>query len=138
MTAARERLRRLAYTAGYGPDTLLSIAEAAIPTFQGGHLDDPHIQTMCDAVEVLAQAGCQDSEIGAMIAGYRRLGATWRDAFWDRQVRTACLRFNNPAIYGLSPCESDPSRLAAHSGPLAEAAITLLPPTAAAPLAAAA
>jgi hypothetical protein len=134
----RERLTRLAYAAGYGPDTLLSIAEAAIPAFQGGLLGDAHIHTMCDAVEVLAQAGCQDSEIGAMVAGYRRLGAAWRDAFWAQQVRTATLRFNHPAIYGLSPCETDPSRLAAHSGPLAEAAIALLPPIAAAPLATAA
>jgi len=139
VSAQRDRLMQLAFTAGYGPDTLLSIAQATFPRYKPGErLVDEQIQTMCDAVEVLAQAGCHDSAIGQMIAGYRRLGYGCHDRFWAQQMRTACLRFNHPAVYGLSPCESDPARLAAHSGHLDRAAVALLPPIAAVPLAAAA
>ena len=55
---ARTRLAALAAAAGYAPDTLLLIAEAALPTLRPGErLDDPRSHHVTSAVEVLAQCG---------------------------------------------------------------------------------
>ena len=66
---------------------------------------------------MLAQAGYPAGALPDVIAHYReRYGETcWREQFWQRQLRTAALRYREPRFYGLSPCEADPARLAAHS-----------------------
>ncbi len=57
MTAARTRLRGLANAAGYGPEALALIADAALPGRLGGErLADRDIVHIATAVEVLAQA----------------------------------------------------------------------------------
>ena len=44
----------------------------------------------------------------------RRLthGDDWRKRFWARALRIASVRHSHPDTYGLSPCETDPDRVA--------------------------
>ena len=115
MSAARERLAALAAAAGYGPDTLSLIADAALPLHRPGErLDDASVAHVCTAVEVLAQCGYTATALADVVAGYRdRYGERcWREFFWPRQLHIAALRFNHPRFYGVSPCDADPSRLA--------------------------
>ena len=66
MSAARGRLAALAAAAGYGPDTLALIAEAALPGHRPGErLDDAPVAHIRTAVEVLAQAGYPADALGA-------------------------------------------------------------------------
>jgi hypothetical protein len=122
MSPARQRLAALAAAAGYGPDALALIADAALPAHRPGErLPEEQIAHVASAVEVLAQCG-HPSEALADIAGhYRdRYGEPcWREPFWRGQLRIAALRYREPRFYGLSPCEADPARLAAHGGVLA-------------------
>jgi hypothetical protein len=118
MSAARARLAALATAAGYGPDALALIADAALPEHRlGERLDETSVAHVASAVEVLAQAGHPAAVLGDIVAHYRdRYGELcWREQFWQRQLRTAALRFSHPRFYGLSPCEADLARLAAHS-----------------------
>ena len=120
MSAGRERLAALATAAGYGPDALSLIADAALPLRRPGErLDDVSVAHVCTAVEVLAQCGYRAEVLGDIVAHYRdRYGERcWREQFWQRQLRTAALRYTNPRFYGLSPCEADPSRLACAEAP---------------------
>jgi hypothetical protein len=115
MSAARARIAALAAAAGYGPDTLGVIADAALPAHRPGErLDDAHVAHVATAVEVLAQASLPARGLADVIAHYRdRYGEyCWREQFWQRQLRTAALRYREPRFYGLSPCEADPARLA--------------------------
>jgi hypothetical protein len=127
MTAPRARLAALAAAAGYGPDALSLIADAALPTRPtcGERLGDTDIAHVASAVEVLAQAGHPASALPALVGHYRdRYGERcWREQFWQQQLRTACLRYRHPRFYGLSPCEADPTRLAGVNGPVNPAAI---------------
>ena len=45
----------------------------------------------------------------------RRHGDEWRERFWARALAIASVRYRHPELYGLSPCETDPARLAQHA-----------------------
>src|SRR3954463_8253475 len=128
MSATRARLATLAAAAGYGPDTLLLIAEAALPRQQPGErLDDAGLAQVTSAVEVLAQCGHSAEAISDLVGSYRQRhrDGSWREHFWRAQLRIAAVRFNHPRFYGLSPCEANPARLAAHSAQPAPAVAPL-------------
>jgi hypothetical protein len=130
MSPARARLAALAHAAGYGPDTLGLIADAALPDHRPGErLDDAHIAHVATAVEVLAQCGYAAAVLPELVDSYRARyrDGRWREQFWQRQLRTAALRYRHPRFYGLSPCEADPARLAAHGGPRLADAIPAAP-----------
>jgi hypothetical protein len=118
-SATRSRLAAQAAAAGYPPDLLALIAHATLPRYQpGDQLGDAHVEQVTDAVEVLAQAGYTAAALPEHLADYRqRFGVEWRERFWARALRIASLRYRHPRIYGLSPCEADPSRLAAEPQP---------------------
>jgi hypothetical protein len=113
-TDPRSRLAAQAAAAGYPPDLLALIAHATLPRYQPGEqLRDAEIEQVTQAVEVLAQAGYRAASLAEHIADYpRRHGEDWRQPFWRRALRLASLRHRHPDIYGLSPCETDPDRLA--------------------------
>jgi hypothetical protein len=116
MSAARDRLAAQATAAGYASATLALIAETTLPAYRrGAQLDDAAIEQVRTAVEILAQAGHPAHALPAIVAHYRdRYGARcWREQFWQRQLRTADLRFNHPRLYGRSPCERHSARRAA-------------------------
>ncbi len=116
-TDARSRLAAQAAAAGYPPDLLALIAHAALPAHRTGEqLEDPQIEQVTAAVEALAQAGYRAETLAQHIADYRRRhGEHWRQRFWRRALRVASLRYRHPDAYGLSPCETDPDRLAQHA-----------------------
>ena len=118
-TDARGRLAAQAAAAGYPPDLLALIALAALPGYRTGEqLEDTQIEQVTAAVEVLAQAGYRAESLAEHIAEYqRRHGEEWRERFWRRALRIANLRYRHPDAYGLSPCETDPDRLAQHARP---------------------
>ena len=123
-TDARSRLAGQAAAAGYPPDLLAVIAHATLPRYQPGQqLEDGQIEQVTDAVEVLAQAGYRAESLADHVADYRRRhGEDWRQRFWRRALRVACLRYRQPDAYGLSPCETDADRLAQHACPPASTA----------------
>ena len=114
---ARSRLAAQAAAAGYPPDLLALIAHATLPAYQPGEqLDDAQIEQVTDAVEVIAQAGYRADTLADHIAEYqRRHSSDWRERFWARALRIATVRYGHPDTYGLSPCETDPDRLAQHA-----------------------
>ena len=116
-TDARSRLAAQAAAAGYPPDLLALIAHATLPAHRDGQqLNDAQIEQVTQAVEVLAQAGYPAKSLAEHIADYqRRHGEDWRGRFWRRALRLASLRHRHPDTYGLSPCETDPDRLARHA-----------------------
>jgi hypothetical protein len=118
-TDARSLLAARAAAAGYPPGMLALIANATLPAYQAGEqLDDPQIGQVTDAVEVLAQAGYTGADLPGQLADYqRRHGDDWRQRFWARALRLASVRYRHPHSYGLSPCETDPDRLATHAHP---------------------
>jgi hypothetical protein len=113
----RSRLAAQAAAAGYPPDLLALIAHATLPAYQPGEqLEDAQIRQITDAVEVLAQAGYQADTLAEHIAEYQhRHASDWRERFWARALRIATVRHSHPDSYGLSPCETDPDRLAQHA-----------------------
>jgi hypothetical protein len=120
---ARGRLAAQAAAAGYPPDLLALIANATLPGYQPGQrLDDQQIEQVTAAVEVLAQAGYTAAGLPGQLAGYqRRDGDDWRQRFWALALRIASVRYRHPELYGLSPCETDPDRLAREPAPPAAA-----------------
>ena len=67
---------------------------------------------------MLAQAGYSAANLRALLADYqRRHGGGWRERFWARALRIASVRYRHPHVYGPSPCEADPDRLAAQPHP---------------------
>ena len=115
MSPARARLSALAAAADYGRETLELIVDAALPAHTpGARLNDALIGDVTTAVEVLAQCGYTADELAEIMVSYRLRfrNGRWRERFWHNQLRAATLRFNQPRVYGLSPCESDPARLA--------------------------
>jgi hypothetical protein len=118
---ARSRLAAQAAAAGYPPDLLALIAHATMPAYQPGQqLEDPQINQITTAVEVLAQAGYSAETVHEQIARRQRRGGTdWRNRFWARALRIASVRHRSPNTYGLSPCETDPERLLQHARPAA-------------------
>jgi hypothetical protein len=95
MSAARARLAALAAAAGYGPDALALIADAALPGHRPGErLDETAVAHVASAVEVLTQAG-HAAVLGDIVAHYRDRYSQlcWREPFWQRQLRTAALRY---------------------------------------------
>ena len=121
-TDARSRLAAQAAAAGYPPDVLALIAHATLPAHRDGEqLQDAQIEQVTQAVEVLAQAGYRAESLAEHIADYqRRRGEDWRERFWSRVLRLASVRYRRPDTYGLSPCETDPDRLAQHAAPQGE------------------
>ena len=68
-TDARSRLAAQAAAAGYPPDLLALIAHAALPGYRTGEqLEDPQIEQVTAAVEVLAQAGYRAESLAEHIA----------------------------------------------------------------------
>ena len=116
---ARSRLAAQAAAAGYPADLLALIAHATLPRHRPGErLEDAHVEQVTDAVEVLAQAGYSAANLRALLADYqRRHGGGWRERFWARALRIASVRYRHPHVYGPSPCEADPDRLAAQPHP---------------------
>lgn len=114
--SARQRLCQLAAAAGYPTDVLGLIAQATLPRYEAGErLDDQQVQEVAEAVCALAQAGHRADTLPAIAAHYqRRFGARWREFFWASALRLADTRYRHPELYGLSPCEQDPERLAGH------------------------
>ena len=114
---ARGRLAAQAAAAGYPPELLALIAHATLPAYQPGEqLRDAQIEQVTGAVEVLAQAGYRAESLAGHIADYqRRHGDDWRERFWRRALRLANVRYRHPNRSGLSPCETDTSRLAQHA-----------------------
>ena len=93
----RSRLAAQAAAAGYPPDLLAVIAHATLPAYRA---------------DSLAQH----------TGDYRRRhGEDWRQPFWARALALASVRYRRPDIYGLSPCETDPDRLAKHAASQAAA-----------------
>jgi len=121
-TDARGRLAAQAAAAGYPPDLLALIANATLTAYRDGEqLQDAQIEQVTQAVEVLAQAGYQAESLAEHIADYqRRHGEDWHRRFWSRALRLASVRYHHPDAYGLSPCETDPDRLAQHAAPQGE------------------
>ena len=115
-SAARSRLAAQAAAAGYPPDLLALIANATLPAHQPGQqLEDTQIERITDAVEVLAQAGYTGADLPGQLADHRRRhGDHWRQRFWAGALRIASVRYRHPNRYGLSPCQTDPDRLAQH------------------------
>jgi hypothetical protein len=113
----RSRLAAQAAAAGYPPDLLALIAQASLPAYQPGEqLEDAQIEQVTDTVEVLAQAGYRADTLTDHIAEYqRRHGSDWRECFWARALRIASVRYSRPDSYGVSPCDTDPDRLAQHA-----------------------
>ena len=111
---ARDRLAAQAAAAGYPPHLLALIANATLPRYEPGQrLEDAQIDQITTAVEVLAQAGSTARALPEQLADYQqRHGTGWRARFWTRALRTAAVRHRHPDRYGLSPCETDPARLA--------------------------
>ena len=116
---ARSRLAAPAAAARYPADLLALIAHATLPHHRPGErLEDAQVEQVTDAVEVLAQAGYSAAHLRALLAHYqRREGGGWREQFWARALRIAGVRHRHPHVYGLSPCEADPGRLAAQPHP---------------------
>ncbi len=123
-TDARSRLAAQAAAAGYPPDILALVAHATLPAHRDGEqLEDTQIEQVTAAVEVLAQAGYRAETLAEQISDYRRRhGEDWRQRLWSRALRVASLRYRYPNAYGLSPCETDPERLAQHARTSAGAA----------------
>ena len=109
---SRARLAKTAAAAGYPPSLLSLIAETTLPPYQAGEqLADAQIEQITQAVEVLAQAGRTAENLAILIAAYRhRHGRAWRERFWAQTLRTANVRYAHPESYGLSPCETTPTR----------------------------
>ena len=125
-TNARSRLAAQAAAAGYPTGLLAVIAHATLPAYRAGEqLEDGQIEQVAGAVEVLAQAGYRADSLAQHTGDYRhRHGQDWRQPFWARALALASVRYRRPDIYGLSPCESDPDRLAKHAARQAAARAT--------------
>jgi len=113
---ARSRLAAQAAAAGYPPDLLTLIADATLSHYQpGDQLKDAQVAYVFQAVEVLAQGGYTAAALPEQLADYQqRHGTKWRERFWTRALKIAAVRYRHPELYGLSPCETDPARLAHH------------------------
>ena len=84
------------------------IAEAALPGYRpGDRLDDAADRPRPHGGRDPRPSRPRAEALPALIADYRdRYDAHgWREQFWRHQLRTACRRFNHPALYGSSPCE---------------------------------
>ena len=114
MSTPRTRLAAQATAAGYPPALLADIAAAALTSYERGQrLTDTQVGQVADAVEVLAQAGYDPDQVTVVLADYRQQhGDQWRHRFWERTLALAAVRYRHPEFYGLSPCETDPDRLA--------------------------
>ena len=115
MTAA-ETLGAYVRRLGWGAEMIALAAQAAFPNYTPGDLlDEERGRTLCSAIETLAQAGRDTENLPVLIDHYRKHhGEQWRARFWEQTCRTAALRHNNPQLFGLSPLEADPQRLAQH------------------------
>jgi hypothetical protein len=114
---SRARLATITAAAGYLPSLLSLIAETTLPRSQAGEqLDDLEIEQIAQAVEVLS-SGHTAENLGASPSAGSADGCAWRERFWAQTLRTANFRYAHPERYGLSPCESDPTRLAQHADP---------------------
>jgi hypothetical protein len=111
---ARSRLAAQAAAVGYRPDLLALIAHATLPHYRpGDQLENAHVEQVTDAVEVLAQAGYTAAALPQHLADYQQHHpGDWRQRFWTRALRIAAIRYRHADVYGLSPCEADPNRLA--------------------------
>ena len=116
MSPPRERLAAQAAAAGYPTGLLTTVAEATLPRHRAGQrLDDQQIDDITTAVETLAHAGISAERLPELVADHRRRhGERWREPFWAHVLRAANARAAHPERHELSPCETDPARLAQH------------------------
>jgi hypothetical protein len=114
VTAARSRLAAHAAAAGYPPDLLTQIADAVLPGYTPGtRLTDVQVDQVTDAVQVIAQAGYDHQQLLDVLDSHQtQHHDEWRAWFWKSTVAIAAVRYRHPDLYGLSPCATDPERLA--------------------------
>jgi hypothetical protein len=111
--AKQDRLALKAARTGYVGVLLEAIADAALPAHTDGEPFTEHeTHVLCDALEVLAQAGIRPEQLPDAIAHYQTKGEHWRQPFWARLVRRAARRYNDAPHFGVSPLETDEVRLA--------------------------
>ena len=113
----RSRLAAQAAAAGYPPDLLALIAHATLPRRPARTA----ARRLADRADHRRRRGPRPSRLPGRtlaehVADYqRRHGEDWRERFWTRALRIATIRYRRPDSYGLSPCETDPHRLARHA-----------------------
>ena len=124
MNAARSRLAAHAAAAGYPPDLLTQITHAVLAGYTpGSRLTDMQVDQVTDAVQVIAQAGYDHQQLHDVLDSHQtQHHDRWRFWFWKSTLRIAAVRYRHPDQYGLSPCETDPERLAQFARPPAAAA----------------
>ena len=124
MSTARSRLAAHAAAAGYPPDLLTQIADAALPGYApGSQLTDLQVVQFTDAVQVIAQAGYDHQQLLDVLDSHQTQHRDRRRSwFWKSTLTIAAVRYRHPDLYGLSPCETDPERLAQFARPPAAAA----------------
>ena len=111
---ARDRLAALAAAAGYGPDALALIADAALPATGPANGSTTAARARRQRRRGARPGGTRPSALPELVAHYRAATASrWREHFWRAPAAHRRLRFSHPRFYGLSPCEADPARLAA-------------------------
>jgi hypothetical protein len=73
-------------------------------------------------VQVIAQAGYDHQQLLDVLDSHQtQHHDQWRSSFWKTTVAIAAVRYRHPDLYGLSPCETDPQRLAQFARPAAAA-----------------
>ena len=124
MTTARSRLAAHAAAAGYPPDLLTRIVDAVLPGYTpGSRLTDQQVDQVTDAVQVIAQAGYDHQQLLDVLDSHQTQHRDRRRSwFWKSTLTIAAVRYRHPDLYGLSPCETDPERLAQFARPPAAAA----------------
>ena len=74
-------------------------------------------------MQVIAQAGYDHQQLLDVLDSHQtQHHDQWRSWFWKSTVAIAAVRYRHPDLYGLSPCETDPERLAQFARPPAAAA----------------
>jgi hypothetical protein len=97
----RRRLASAAADAGDPASLLPAVAHATLPTYTAGQqLADRQLGHVADAVELLAEAGLNAEQVGALIAACRqRAPHGWREPFWAFAVRTVRARARRARIH---------------------------------------
>jgi hypothetical protein len=88
----RRRLATAAANGGYPGALLPAIAQATLPKYATGQqLTERQLGEIADAVELLAEARLDASQVDALIAGCRkRAPRRWREVLWALVVKAAC------------------------------------------------
>jgi hypothetical protein len=86
-----DRLAALCAAAGYPPEL---IADSVLPGYTPGQaLTERQLGWLCEAARTLIEAGRDQQQLAALIAGYKQTGGEdWQEAFWDATLTTAAAR----------------------------------------------